>query len=428
MGFTNQIILKKGMTNMKKRLLSTFLTICMAVCSLFVLAGCKSDVNNFSMAGVKDNGGIGAIKGNYYYYMVGATADRKLTKDNWGRTGIYKVLLDENGNIAGEPEVVINTLCGYKEGSIAIFGDYIYFVTPSQQSSSSASILTDRTSFCRVKTDGTGYKVIYSTETSSTLTYAYYHVSDEDLFIACKEGSKLYTINVSSKNPKPIVISENVSSAVFADNNGIGENANKYIFYTEEPAKNFVTQLGHNVYKVEPGKTEGELLSSGKDISLVGVKVDYLYYQIGEVMYRTKAVGGLSSNEVVTYAKYDKYLLLNDGGMVFIDSTAGETWYINWNGGTMEKRCLIGSTNYSLLAVTNGTLYTKYTDNKIYKVSLSETRQTPKAVTSDTIEELADNLKCKVVGDKICYFVKEVVTSDDGKETTWYNLKWADIN
>lgn len=412
---------------MKKRLISTILSTFMAISCLFVLSGCKNATYSYSCADVTNNGGIGAVKDGYYYYITGGTSDRALGKDDWSRTGIYKVQLDESGNISGEPQEVYSTLAGFKGGSLAIFGDYIYFTMPSQQSSSSATILTDRTSFCRVKIDGSNFNVIYSTQTSDTLTYAYYRVSETELYIACKEGNKLYTVNASLKNPKPIVVTENASSVVFSETNGMGEFANAYIFYTEEPAKNFVTQLGHNVYKIAPGQQEGELLSSGKDITILKVCADYLYYLDGETIYRTKAVGGLSSSEVVSYVKYDKYLFLNDGGMVFIDTTSSETWYINWNGGNMESRCLIGSTSYTLLFENGGYVYAKYTDNKIYKISLTETRQTPKAVTTDTVEQISDALSYKIVGNSLCYYVKEVVKSDEGKESTWYNLKWVNI-
>ena len=90
----------------------------------------------------------------------------------------------------------------------------------------------------------------------------------------------------------------------------------------------------------------------------------------------------------------------------------------------MKENCVLGTADYKILVESGDYVYAKYTDNKIYKFALSQTRQTPAKVVDEVATGMTDDLTIEVVGNTVYYYTENKVSDEVGKEVSEYTLKW----
>lgn len=413
---------------MFKKILSGILAVALIVVSTVVFSGC-SNKNNFSLSGVVSNGGIGVIKDGYLYYVNGGTDKFEDYNDKIeNASSIYKRAVDASGNpIDGsEPELVYKGIAGFKYGSLHIFGDYIYFATPSSKLSNKAEKMTDRTSFCRVRIDGKKYEVLHTTETKDALKYTYYSANDDELYLVVLEGSELYSINIVKD--KKIEIAEDVQSVAFASENGRGNGADKYLFYTKAPSENYLTQNGFMVYRATADNKLNEVIASGADYTLYEVKFGHLYYSVDGKVYRTTTAAGLDRTNLVSYEILKDMFFTENGGVVGVGQTEGykNFVYVRWvNGAKIEGKILNSSDSFVAYAEKNGVLYATNSDKAIVKLNLdsleTQSKEEIKFLDSATLK-IGDNLTIEIIGENIYYFTETKSTDDNGNNITTWDL------
>ena len=412
---------------MKKRLIAIFASLILVVTGGSMVGCSKSDDETFSLNGISSNGGIGAVKDGYLYFIQAPTTATTYTQEEGDLAGIYKVPVDENGAMTGDPVLVYSCLAGNKLGQINIFGDYIYFSTPATGKYSSGETMTDRTTFARVKTDGTGYQKIYTGVTASITSYAYYLVqdgNDTDLYLTLLEDKTLKSIEVGDNEVE--VIDEEVLSVVFSENQGVGSETDRHIYYTKSPAEDYVAQAGTNVYRAEPDGDK-ELISSGVDITLLAIQHGYLYFKAGTTTYRTTYGNELGKQNPVLYQSFDEFIFTEDGGIIVKNKDVGSFCYYNWTSGSIVAGKLLDSTTHELMLVDRGYVYLLTSKDAIVRVELNTTHgataQKEVTVTSDTTYQAGDNLDYEVIGSTLYYYVKVMQKDDTGVERTSYSLK-----
>lgn len=401
-----------------KKFLSLMLVFAVMFTSL-TFVGCKKGENNFSLNGVVSNGGLGVIKDGYLYYINGGTtnleADDELTVNS---ASIYKRAVDASGNpVAGaEPILVYKGIAGFKYSKLYIFGDHLYFATPSTKISSTADRLTKRTSFARVGLSGEDFEVLYTTETEDTIKYEYYSVSDTEMYLVVLEGDELYSVNLSKKAKKK-VIAEEVTSAVFSSTNGRGNGAESFVFYTKAPASTYLTQNGNIVYKATPdGKTNSKI-SSGETVTLMEIKFGNLYFSVGNIIYKTTTAAGLDKSNIVSYNAYKKYILLEDGGIVGVDEANSSTVLVKWqNGALTEAKTLMTSSSYTLMLYDNDYLYSYNSSKVVYYASLDGSKTTAAKLSDQKIVLPGDSLTYEKIGDYLYYFIETTVKDQNGND------------
>lgn len=412
---------------MFKKLFKSLSLVLIVLVTATTLAGCGAKVTNFSTEGVTSNGNIGAVKDGYIYFVKRLTSDRTLTGADTKPMGIYKSKIDENGNLTGDDELVYSALAGYTDGEVYIFGDYIYFSTPAQVTSSTANKLVKRASFARVGLDGKNYKVLYTTETEGSPKYSYYKFG-EDLYLVVYENKTIYSLNV--KTGKVLTIAEEVQSAILSSSCGEGTGADTKIFYSLTPAENFVTQSGQNIYSVNPDGSDNILISAGADVTLKEVKNGYLYFVQDKDLYRTTAVAGLSKGEKIYYGVPDSYSILSNGTILVKDTTNSEFRSTGWINNKLETQRVLASTDYDFLFENNGYAYFKYTksgskssEQVISRISLTETGAKLQKVTEEQAVKAGSFMNWEVIANTLYYFTEEVQTTEDGKSITYSVLK-----
>ena len=127
---------------MSKKVLLISVALIIAVCTLALCVGCESYKNdaNLSMgdstAPVSSNGGTVVKQGNYIYFVNGfAGYKTTLGKDNWFgnvlKGAILRIKADATDMSTAEVVVPKSVLSDSKNAGFSIFGDYIYYVSPS---------------------------------------------------------------------------------------------------------------------------------------------------------------------------------------------------------------------------------------------------------------------------------------------------------
>ena len=415
---------------MFKKIVSAISLVLIGVITAITVTGCTPKVTNFSTSDVISNGKIGVIKNGSIYFVRKVTSNRTLTGSDCDPMGIYKANVDENGAMTSEPVLFYSALAGFADGEIYIFGDYIYFTTPAQVTSNTASKLSKRTSFCRVGLDGKNYKVLYTTTTEDSPTYSYY-VSNDVLYLVIYENKTLYSVNMA-KNCKVTTIAEEVESVALSKTNGQGDGAEKKIFYSKTPADVFITQSGQNIYSVNPDGSENTLISAGSDVTLKEINNGYLYYTQGsDKLVRTTGIAGLGSGEVISYVLYSTYSILSDGGILVKDTTNKQLRYETYLSGSLKSLVLLSSSDYDFLFEKDGYAYLKYTASKetqiMVRISLKAENSSVEKLTEEQIVKAGSFMNYEVIGSTLYYYVEEVVVDDAGKSTTYSVLKTKQI-
>ena len=416
---------------MKKRLISIFACLILIITGVS-FAGCSSNNDeNFSLSGISSNGGIGAIKDGYLYFIQTPTTVTEYSKEVGDQSGIFKAPVDENGQITGDATLVYSCLAGNKLGQIYIFGDYIYFATPSTGRYSSGKLMSDQTTFGRVKTDGTGYEKIYTGVTASIKSYAYYLETEDDeteLYLVLLEDKVLKAVEVSSGDEE--TIDEEVLSVVYSETQGTASKTDEYIYYTKNPEEGYITQSGTNVYRAEPdGDTE--LISAGTDVTLLAIKYGYLYFSQGTSVYRTTYGNELGKQNPISYQTFTEFMFTEDGGIIAENTKTKSVCYYNWTSGSIVAGELLDSTTHDMMLVAKGYVYFLTSKDAIVRVPFDTTNgataQKEKTVSSDTTYEAGEYLNYEVIGNTLYYYVKVVETDENGAETTSYTLRSVNL-
>lgn len=253
--------------------------ICAIAASIFVfgvvaVAGCSNYYGSSPLVGdysgeVKSNGGFAVEKGNYVYYINGIgsnTADNEYGTPVKG--AIYRVAKNDlkNRNYSTVDKVVGNIAYSSNyDGGIFIYGDRIYYGTPSTAKNSEGVVLNDNLELKSCKLDGTeamkdyyvqfpsaGYQYRFVEENGTV--YLLYVATEEKLYEESTGVTNLHSYNTSTGTDT--LLAYNVGSVTFDQEN----KENPRVYYTMN-VYNYTgtsnTAYGYNqIYTVTASATE----------------------------------------------------------------------------------------------------------------------------------------------------------------------------
>ncbi len=253
---------------MYKRIITIVLAVVLVLMLAFSLMGCESySQDKLSTVGdagaaVVSNGGLAVQQGDYLYFVNGYSG--YLTdkgKDNWFgnvvKGAIVRVSIGADGTIGEDYVTVVpKSVMASSEGvGFSIFGNYIYYVSPSSAEDRSGKVNTDTLQFMRTKINGTGTQVILNLKNNDV---KYKYTKDALIYFNDEDG-KLYSKSLSSKkfkkSDKGNVIAEKVSSVYFPNNSYYDPNAEagyigEYVFFTK--ASDVDYEYSNTVYVASP--------------------------------------------------------------------------------------------------------------------------------------------------------------------------------
>lgn len=351
-----------------KKILKITLSVALAFVCLFSFTACKKKISATTVDtskvaasnGESTNGGISVVHDGYLYFINGMK-----TNDGTGLSGNKKSAICRveynNGTIDEDTyEIVVDDLVGFEDGSLYVFGDFLYYTTPCSDKNNKATVLYNKTSFMRYDLVNEKSYEIFTTAQNvadEAITYAYYVVGDKlNLVVYEKKNATITSLNINKKVTTNYVIS-GVESCVLGENNGIKvttdseKDANNFVFYTtgHSSVEEDKIQTGNKVYRTSPVTNDSSLIcDNGSSISILMVRNGKLVYACDTRLYAELITGAknetlkLDTANVIAhnYSTEASYLFIeNEDGSIsvlYYDSTAYNLNIITWKNSVLE--------------------------------------------------------------------------------------------
>ncbi|MBQ7712296.1 MAG: hypothetical protein IJT69_00615 [Clostridia bacterium] len=309
---------------MRRKVWLLVIGVILLVCALCTFAACESykatalDKVGDKNAVVASNGGLVVKQGDYLYFINGYTDYLTANaKDNWFGTpvkgAIVRVSYHADGTLGDDYVVVVpkSVMASSENVGISIFGEWIYYVSPSAETDRSGTVQTDTLQFMRTKIDGTDTQVIVEIDDTSVKykytqsAFVWFDSSDNKLY------SKDLTAKKFKKSDKGDCIAEDVASVHFIKNEtydpaATGTPVADYVLYTKNSELSY--ESTNTLYAIAPRGGEAKTLIDADTFSDGKYSISVLASSVEEnalAIYYTKTeyVGTSSSGTVVgTYA------------------------------------------------------------------------------------------------------------------------------
>ena len=258
------------------------------------LVACGSSSTDWQAPTLKNWGGVESGNGgfmvetkNYLYFINGVATS---TDDNTFGVPVKGTLMVQDKNdFSKKPEIVVPKLfasADYNAG-IYIYGDYVYYGTPSTDKDSSGAIANYEMSFARTKLDGSETEIFFSVSSSSinfrvieqdgTVYIVYYSSADSAIYsynTTTKEEKMIAKTNASAEGEE----ARSLNAYKIFDNAGVEQGytfAYTVTIYDEEYYENKAQEEGYSratknynevfVYGKFNGKMENKRVLDGKD-------------------------------------------------------------------------------------------------------------------------------------------------------------------
>ena len=276
----------------------------LAACGLAFAGACTGEYyradaldGDYSCSEVVSNGGFAVEAGNFVYFINGVEAN---TADNtYGdvQKGALVRISKDNlaaGNYSDVQTVVpLVMYSGAYDGGIFIYGDRVYYSTPSTARDSSGEVLNSRLEFKSTKLDGTETMTgFYFQSESNDFTYRFVEVGGKVyLMYALSEilyGTEAHTNihSVDLETGEDTVLAYNVASYSF-DSKDL---TNPYVYYTMNVTYNLgttnaVTADYNQVYRVRADAKESPREYDFSYVEDYDAEEDPLYINLGEYVF-----------------------------------------------------------------------------------------------------------------------------------------------
>ena len=236
---------------MRKRILFSVIAVVLLACVLCAAFACESyKAKALSKVGdknavVESNGGLVVKQGGYLYFINGYTGYlTEKGKQNWfgkvQKGAIVRVTYNEDGTLGDDYVVVVpkSVMADSENVGFSIFGEWIYYVSPSAEEDRSGAVQTSTLQFMRTKIDGTGTQVILNWDDTSV---KYKYTANALVFFDSANGklySKALNVKKFKKNKPGDLIDEDVAAVHFVKNETYDPKADAsvadYVLYTKK--------------------------------------------------------------------------------------------------------------------------------------------------------------------------------------------------
>ncbi len=201
------------MQDKKRKIISTIAAFALTAASL-TMAGCSSSYTGETLGGdisgtVVSNGGFVVEKGDYVYFINGSetyTAENVYGKVEKGSLMRIKKSDLDAGNYENTDVVVPLLISSQnKKSGFYIYGDYVYFATPTSDKDLEGNVASDWIDFKRAKLDGseTMKDYFFRLETNS-VEFRYVEV-DEKVYCMYVDDGALYSYDVEDDETRMLV-------------------------------------------------------------------------------------------------------------------------------------------------------------------------------------------------------------------------------
>ncbi len=421
---------------MTKKIILTAGVVLILIAAL--LAGCQSYNNTIFSMGDKDalvesNGGLVVKQGDYIYFVNGYSGFNTTdARANWfGNVIKGAIMRVKEGDDLSKAEVIVpkNIMSSYSDSGFSIYGDYIYYVSPSAEESKTGAVKTDVTQFMRTRLDGQETRVIFESE-STSLKYKYtphglvYYV-DGNLYCKAYDSKHFYP-----KKNGTIIVEE--ASAVYFPKSytydrANGETAADFIFYTK--ASDDMYDYSNKLFVINASGTFNKLLINkfsytddpvaNPSLAFSIAPVTSILEEDGLTLYYTKTeYTGTSSSGTVKglFAyKFDEQFNFNKTEEAMLSvNTATKIYPIGYDEGIIvydqeikvfkpdaETKVFSGITSVTVIGVVDDYIYYYNSSNKLFRYKMDGSENV-NSIMSDTI--YSSWLLPEIIGDYLYFF------------------------
>lgn len=291
--------------------ISAFSLMLAPACTSYTRSGVEADT---SADKVTSNGGFLAETGDYVYFVNGVAAN---TDDNtFGEVvkgsiqRISKADLAQGNYQSAQTIVPLVVYSGSYEAGIYIYGDYIYYTTPSIERNADGEILNSYLDFKRTKLDGSETMTDYFFQsTNNSIDYRYVEV-DGEVYILYALSETLYGSS-STTNIHSVKCSTK-------ENTLLAYNVSAYAFDTEDPENpcayytmgvtqylgtdNSISMSYNQLYRVSADVTESPRTYDFSDVEDYDPETDPLYVNYGDFVF-----DGIGRTQIETEGRVTQY-------------------------------------------------------------------------------------------------------------------------
>lgn len=251
---------------MKKKVI---VIIAIVLVAILVLAGCESYKNARVEGGdptakVESNGGSIVKQGDYIYFINGYADYQTKAQDNWFgnvvKGAIMRIKAADLGDMSKAQVVVPKSVVSSASNTgFSIYGNYIYYVSPSVKEDRSGSVQNSDLQFMRTDLNGQNTQVILEIEGGKSTQYKYTsagltYVKDGKLYFKSTNAKKF------KKNKDGEVIAEDVTVFMPLNKTYDGEGTvDDVVFYTKSSEDTY--DYTQTVYAYVPGGEAKEIIN-----------------------------------------------------------------------------------------------------------------------------------------------------------------------
>ncbi|MGN0771557.1 MAG: hypothetical protein ACI4MI_03105 [Christensenellales bacterium] len=333
------------------KITKSILIVMIIAVSVMALIGCQNfswgPVGPITTGEVENNGSLVVKQGDYLYYVNGMDETSNITKpedNHFGKASvkgsIMKSKINADGTLSDTAVVVPKTFyTANTSAGIYIFGQWIYYCSPSTQTDKYGNVLTSNLEYMRTKLDGSKTQSIAIVEGTSV------NFIFTETALIYVEGSELKKVEYTEKKiGKESVIASDITGSLFTAQSDV-------VFYTT--ASEDKTLNNNLVWAIKGNTAPIAIVSDGT-------------YASGETPT-------LKEQKTISLVKYDKnenvlYYTRTDNDTAAVVGTYGYKFdQLSAIDKTKEKKYSVSSlTTFTPLGFDNGLLVTSSSTVKVY--------------------------------------------------------------
>ena len=285
---------------MKKKVI---IIIAIMLVAVLVLAGCESYKNakfdrGDTSATVESNGGSVVKQGDYIYFVNGYADYQTKAQDNWFgnvvKGAIMRIKVADMDDMSKAETIVPKSVVSSASNTgFSIYGNYLYYVSPSAEEDRAGTVLKDNLQFMRTDLNGQNTQVILEIENGTSTQYKYTskgltYVKDGNLYFKSTEKKSF------KKDKDGDLIAEEVTVFMPTNKTYKGEGTtDDVVFYTKSNEGTY--DYTQSVYAYVPGGEAKAIIT--KDTYTAGVDASIAYksqYSFSFLSAATEANGDLT--------------------------------------------------------------------------------------------------------------------------------------
>ena len=247
--------------------------ICLMLSMCFIFSACQSNEQKnwkkpYVAGEVSSNGGFATKVGDYVYFINGI--EDATAKNTWGKSlvkgSLSRIKESDLADPDGKSIVVVPQIfsSSYYKTGLCIFGDYVYYATPSTKKDKKGEVQNEYISFQKTKLDGTNTKIINDSRTDMGVEYKYIENNGSVYLVIVETADEKSTLSVYNTSGSKVFEREEIDSYVIAE-----DYATPYIFYTDLDKDSKDNDEDYGVlYVYELGGEEKIVVKAKADVEL----------------------------------------------------------------------------------------------------------------------------------------------------------------